>query len=135
MRNPYKKFQNPSMVCSLKLCYASKSVTNGRTDERPRSNVPLQPSKLGAYSGCLLITVNLFIKFQGASVNSFFFNILLTRFYPYFFQRAITQERGLLLTRQKIHVNYFFMRSPYMEFQNLCMHCSKVMLCIKKYAM
>ena len=26
----------------LKLCYASKSMTNGRTDEHPRSNMPLQ---------------------------------------------------------------------------------------------
>ena len=49
MRNPYKKFQN-SNIHVLKLCYASKSVTNGRTDgrkdgrtdEHPRSNMPLQ---------------------------------------------------------------------------------------------
>ena len=37
MRNPYKKFQNSSnsktvAFTVLKLCYASKSVTNGRTD-------------------------------------------------------------------------------------------------------
>ena len=32
-----------TVACTvLKLCYASKSVTNGRTDERPRGNMPLQ---------------------------------------------------------------------------------------------
>ena len=39
MRNPYKKFQNNSIHV---LCHASKSVTNGQTDERRRSNMPLQ---------------------------------------------------------------------------------------------
>ena len=51
-----------------------------------------------------------------------------------FFQRAITQERGIIPIRKKIHVSYFFMKNPYMKFQNPSMHSSKRMLCIKKYA-
>ena len=29
--------------------------------------------------------------------------------------------------KKKIRVIYFFMRNPYMKFQNTSMHCSKVM--------
>ena len=49
-----------------------------------------------------------------------------------FFQRAITQKRGIILSRKKIHVSYFFMRNPYMKFQNSSIHGFKVMLFIKK---
>ena len=49
-----------------------------------------------------------------------------------FFQRAITQKRGIILSRKKICVSYFFMRNPYMKFQNSSIHGFKVMLCIKK---
>ena len=49
-----------------------------------------------------------------------------------FFQRAITQEKGIVLLRKKIRVSYFFMRNPYKKFQNSIMHGSKVILCIKK---
>ena len=45
MRNSYMIFK--TVACRvLKLCYASKSMTDGwmnrQTDERPRSNMPLQ---------------------------------------------------------------------------------------------
>ena len=33
---------------------------------------------------------------------------------------------------KKIRVSYFFMKNPYMKFQNPSMHGSEVMLCIKK---
>ena len=33
---------------------------------------------------------------------------------------------------KKIWVSYFFMKNPYMKFQNPSMHCSEVMLCTKK---
>ena len=33
---------------------------------------------------------------------------------------------------KKIRVSYFFMKNPYMKFQNPSMHCSEVMLCTKK---
>ena len=49
-----------------------------------------------------------------------------------FFQRAITQKRGIILSRKKIRVSYFLMRNPYMKFQNSSIHGSEVMLCIKK---
>ena len=48
-----------------------------------------------------------------------------------FFQRAITQERAILL-KGKICISYFVMRNPYMKFQNPSMQGSEVMLCIKK---
>ena len=50
-----------------------------------------------------------------------------------FFQRAITPKRGIILSRKKIHVSYFFMRNPYKKFQNISIYGSKVMLCIKKH--
>ena len=33
---------------------------------------------------------------------------------------------------KKIYVSYFFMKNPFMKFQNPSMHGSEVMLCIKK---
>ena len=33
--------------------------------------------------------------------------------------------------RKKIQVNYIFMRNPYMKFQNISIHGSKLMLCTK----
>ena len=72
------------------------------------------------------------LKFQGSSFNSFFRcfarNISLKCF-----QRAITQERGIILIRKKICVIYFFKRNPHMNFQSPSMHSSKLMLCIKKH--
>ena len=41
-------------------------------------------------------------------------------------------KRGIILSRNKIRVSYFFMRNPYEKFQNSSIHGSKVMLCIKK---
>ena len=34
--------------------------------------------------------------------------------------------------KKKIWVTYIFMRNPYMEFQNISIHGSKVMLCTRK---
>ena len=34
--------------------------------------------------------------------------------------------------KKKIRVTYFFMRNPYMKFQNISIHGSKVMLCTRK---
>ena len=46
MMNPFKNFQNSSMHASKVMLCIKKSVTNGRTngltDERPISNIPLQ---------------------------------------------------------------------------------------------
>ena len=66
--------------------------TNGRTDKRRQNNMPVQfHSKLGAWSGHLLIATNLFIKFQGSSFNSFL-DILLTRETCPNLQSAITDK-------------------------------------------
>ena len=46
-----------------------------------------------------------------------------------FFQRAITQERDLILPRIKY---MFFHEESKKKIQNSSMHVSKVMLCIKK---
>ena len=76
------------MAC-IKKC---DELTNGQMDEQKQNNTPYQfHSKLGAYSGHLLITTNLFIKFQGSSFNSFL-DILLTRETCPNLQRAITHE-------------------------------------------
>ena len=42
----------------------------------------------------------------------------------WFFQRGITPEREITLTRKKTCVSYFSMRNPYMKFQNPSMHGS-----------
>ena len=47
--------------------------------------------------------------------------------------QAITQERGIILSRKKLCVSYFFMRNPNKNFQNSSMHVSKITLCIKKH--
>ena len=59
------------------------------------------------------------------------FEIFCWQDFIYIFQRAITQERGIILMG-KIRVSYFFIRHPYMKFQKPSMHGSEVMLCIKK---
>ena len=79
-------------------------------------------------SGHLLLTNNLFTRFQGSSFNSFW-DIVLTRFHPCFL-RAISQERHITLTIKKT-CQLFFMRNPYLKFQNPSMHSSNVRLCIK----
>ena len=61
-----------------------------------------------------------------------FFRYFADKIASIFFQRAITQKRGIILSRKKIHVSYFFMRNPYKKFQSSSIHGSKVMLCIKK---
>ena len=39
---------------------------------------------------------------------------------------------GVNSDKEKIWVTYFFMRNPYMEFQNISIHGSKLMLCTMK---
>ena len=57
-------------------------------------------SLLKSSSGRLLIAANLFLKFQASSFNSF--EIFCWQdFIQFFFQRAITQERGIILIRNK----------------------------------
>ena len=73
------------------------------------------------------------VLFQGSTLNGFG-DILLTRFHPYFFKGRIS-GKGHNLDEKKNVVSYFFMRYPYIKFQNPSMHSSKVMLCIKKHAM
>ena len=50
--------------------------------------------------GHLLIATNLFLKFQGSSCNSF--RYFADKISSIFVQRAITQERGIILIRRKI---------------------------------
>ena len=50
------------------------------------------------------------------------------------FQRAITQERGIILMGKNMSA-IFFMKNSNMKFQNSSIHGSEVMLCIKKHAM
>ena len=76
----------------------------------------------------LLITTNLFPMLQGYSFNSYL-DILLIRFHPYFFQSAITQERGKILTRKKCCQLFFHEKTiheiskPYhAQFKSYAMH-------------
>ena len=44
---------------------------------------------------------SLFIKFQGSSFNSYFYRYFADKIASIFFQRAITQERGIIMSRKK----------------------------------
>ena len=72
------------------------------------------------------------LSFKALALIVFFFRYFADKIASISFQRAITQERGIILSRKKICVSYFFMRNPYKKFQNSSMQGSKVMLCIKK---
>ena len=56
--------------------------------------------------------------------------ILLTRFHPYI-SKGHNSGKGHNPDGGKKCVSYFFLRNPYMKFQNPSMHSSEVMLCIK----
>ena len=79
-------------------------------------------------------TTNLFIGFQGSIFNGFG-DILLTRFYPYFFGRAISQEMGIILKRKKICISYLFMRNLCIKFKTLACTVQKLCYSSKKHAM
>ena len=128
------KFQNPSMhfsevmLCIKKACSVKMpKVTKGHI------SLSIFQNSFKSYSGHLLINTKLFTRFQASSFHRFL-DIYADKISFIFFQRAITQERSIILMG-KIRVSFCFMRNPYMKFQNPSMHCSKVILCIKKHAM
>ena len=49
-----------------------------------------------------------------------------------FYEKGNNSKMGDSLDKKKILVTYFFMRNPYMKFQNISIHGSKVMLCTRK---
>ena len=50
-----------------------------------------------------------------------------------FYLMGNNSKMGDNLDKKKIRVTYFFMRNPYMKFQKICIHGSKVMLCTRKH--
>ena len=117
MTNPLIKFKNPSIHSKVMLCiikhaeYQSPKLQRAITHEvffRIYSKVnQVIYSSLPIHSSTF--------KALASTVFEIF---LLTRFHPSFFQGAITQKRGITLRRKKIRVSYFFLRNPYMKFQN-----------------
>ena len=49
-----------------------------------------------------------------------------------FYLKGNNSKMGDNSDKEKIPVTYFFMRNPYMKFQNISIHGSKVMLCTRK---
>ena len=49
-----------------------------------------------------------------------------------FYLKSNNSKMGDNSDKEKIQVTYFFMRNPYMKFQNISIHGSKVMLCTRK---
>ena len=56
----------------------------------------------------------------------YFPRYLAHKIFKFCFQREITQKRGIIRTRKKTRVNYFFMRNTHMKFQIPNIHHSKV---------
>ena len=55
--------------------------------------------------------------------------ILLTRFQCYFIKRATTLKWEKIRIRKNRGHLFFFMRNPYIKFQNISIHSSKLMQC------
>ena len=49
-----------------------------------------------------------------------------------FYLKGNNSNLGDNLEKKEISVTYFFMRNPYMKFQNISIHGSKLMLCTYK---
>ena len=49
-----------------------------------------------------------------------------------FYLKGNNSKMGDKSDKKKYSVTYFFMRNPYMKFQNISVHGSKVMLCTRK---
>ena len=131
MRNPYIKFQNPSMHSSrLMLCIKKCAIVKMPKVIEGHNSWSNFQNLFKSSSGHLLINTNLFTRFQGSSFNSFW-AILLTLFI-YIFSKGHNSGKGHNPDGKKTRVCYFFMKNPYMKFQNSSMHGSEVMLCIKK---
>ena len=71
---------------------------------------------------------------QGSSLNTFW-DILLMRFQCYFIKRGNNSKMGDNMDKKKIRFTNFFMRNPYMKYQNISTHGSKLMLCKIKQKM
>ena len=50
-------------------------------------------------------------------------------------KREITLKWEIIQIRKKIQFTYFFIRNPYLKFQNISIHGSKLMLCTIKQQM
>ena len=130
------KFQNPSVHgYKIMLCITKHAMYKCPNLQRAITHEVFFQNFFKSQSRHLLITRNAFINFQGSSFISFW-DIMLTRFHPNCFQRPITQERGILLTRKKKHMcQLFFMRNLYTKFKNPSIDVSKVKPRITKHAM
>ena len=66
------------------------------------------------------------------ALASIAFEIFCWQDFIYIFSKGHNSGKGHNPDGKKTRVSYFFMKNPYMKFQNPSMHCSEVMLCIKK---
>ena len=128
MRNRYIKFQNSSihsskpMLCtykqqdyfSLKLQTAISPTTFHLIDRKFNQ----------------VISTSVPIKIPNIkALAQIFLDILLTRFQFYFIAKEITLKWEKNWIREKYWSPIFFMRNPYMKFQNISIYGSKLMLC------
>ena len=68
------------------------------------------------------------------ALASIAFEIFCWQDFIYIFSKGHNSGKGHNPDGKKIQVSYFFMRNPYMKFQNPSRHSSKLMLCVKKCA-
>ena len=61
------------------------------------------------------------------------FEISCTQDFQDFFSKGDNSERGHNSEKKKIWVIFFFMRNPYMKFQDTSIHCFKVSNFIRKW--
>ena len=61
-----------------------------------------------------------------AQILKYFLRYLAHKIFKIFFQREIIQKGGITQKRKKIWFIFFFMRNPYMKFQDTSIHRLKV---------
>ena len=66
------------------------------------------------------------------ALASIAFEIFCWQEFIHIFSKGHNSGKGHNPDGKKIRVSYFFMKNPYMKFQNPSMHGSEVMLCTKK---
>ena len=133
MRNPYMKFQNPSMHGSkVTLC-----IKKHATYKCPKLQRAITHDIFfRIYSKVnQVIYSSIPIYSQGfKALASIVFEIFCWQDFIHIFSKDDNSEKGHNPDgEKKQQVSYLFMRNPYVKFQNPSIHGSEVMLCIKKH--
>ena len=131
MRNPHMKYQNPSMhsskltlcikKCAMQKCPKLQRAITHEVFFRSYSKVnQIIYSSIPIYSP----------GFKALALIAF--EIFCWQDFIHIFSKGHNSGKGYNPDGRKNTCQYFFMKNPYMKFQNPSMHGSEVTLCTKK---